>query len=108
VIPQAGSEPKKVLEHSPLSVTVLCTQRTSAPYRTVWVPVTENDVHSMAIFTQLRRSLGGAGAGAGAFVELTSTSHSLRTPGTGSLPKNALVHSPDSVTDRRIQVLPDP
>jgi hypothetical protein len=45
--------PKKLLVHMPDVVTDFCTQRVSAPYRTVFVPVKLNDFPSEATVVQL-------------------------------------------------------
>ena len=47
-VPNAGSLPKNSLVHRPDPETDFLTQRESAPYLTIWVPVTENVPPSMA------------------------------------------------------------
>jgi hypothetical protein len=64
----AGSLPKNALVQAAVPVTVLVTQRVSAPYLTSVGAGTENDEPSLASTVPAAGAVAGAGAGAGAGV----------------------------------------
>jgi hypothetical protein len=97
VVPRAGSLPKKALVHWPLPVTVFVIHEALMPKRTVCVPLTLKGWFSTAM--RVHASL---------LVSTLASSHFFVTPGSGSLPKNALVHGPLPLTERVIHDVPAP